>query len=1535
MAEPRPEALPEAVDFLTALGEELKWVKRRRTARKLRSLELDFQALAAAKTAAEAAEVASEAAETAAKMAKENVGTATTANATADELAATLEENASAEQAAELKATAEAAEAAVKSAKEKFGAATAAKASADEMAATAEEEESAKQVAEVKAADEAEAAAKEAIEAAEKIIEAAKAARKSAEALAADAAWSEEAKAAAAKSAASLEKKAAAAWGEADLKKAEAKRKREKAAAGKKAREAKAAVKVAVEKEADAKKLEAAAAGSAEAVSRRKEADAAKEEAERKIAGRGEVSTGCVLEDGLRANLCGLAISGGGIRSATFGLGVLQGLAATGLLKRFDYLSTVSGGGFIGSWLSAWIHREGIDDVCEKLKPARLRESPIAAEPAPSAERSTPTEPQAETRQITFLRRYSNYLAPIPSPFSVDGWVLIAIYLRNLLLNQFVLLLATLGVVFAARSISDVFDFVSVCGSAVLGSALISTAVAALGAAVCRLHVTPLRATRTLVDAKESASAPWCSVSLRFLVAKFRRARNPCFRWLRADVRRITPPWKAGWCGRLCIFLNREWRPFTSRTERERWELVLRCMFAAVVGAAAMTYPPFRWVIETDEVFWSFLLAVSVGGAATHYFLAGALPGVDVWGRLYGVIAGGLLGALAAFVANFLFKSINYLEIEESGLMIAVFGPPLLLTAFVLANFLQVGLLGTCLAPYEREWWSGLNARLAMAAVGWALTVGGVEFCPLIYEQAVRYEWQTPLAALLGSSWAVATASGLWAAWTSGGGGRKSRFRELLALVAPWMFLTGLFAAVALLAYWATFRLDLPLYLEDHGWSERNSWTDVWKEPVYTVVSLVCATICLLFAWGFGRQFGVNKFSLHDLYALRLIRCYQGASREHRSPDPMTNFDEDDDLHLAELAGPPKHRGWAEAGPFHILNGALNRSVGTVVPGREDESLAFLDRRAESFTFSPLRCGSKTTSYCPTSEFSLKPQDLGGAQKVYEAAAKLRSAESWYEEMSAKVSVFEAKVAHWTAEVPALKGLDSASDVLHAVRDAIWDAKRAVWEAKAIVVDAEHAIGEANRESVKSKFRAASSKVSIAESKIAAAEAKVAARLQSLQNPDPLKKGVRLGTAVATSGAAISPNGGFHTAAAVSALLTVFNLRLGAWFGNPGRKEHRGNNNPPPWYLLKELFTSARADGDYVYVSDGGHFENMGVYELIRRRCRFIVAVDPFGDPQRLEENLGNLVRKVRIDFGIRIEVASNATRTGPDGRSSGHVAVGRIFYGDVHVPPEEHDEKTYGPTFNYDANQGILVYLKAGLTGDEPADLLGYREANPLFPNDPILDQNFDEAQFESYRVLGLHTVNALFKEVGAGRERTSVTLTRESEGLKKLRREKTRELFERIYHVWLAPPAEMQAEYIRLNEVFAAIHEKLRSDPDLRRFARMLHEMPEAVHPSPVRAWDAPLAERLMAVEMLTLLENAFLRLQMERYHRHPINAGWLDVFDRWSRILEQCKLHDGYLAFCPPFRAFITKTLPQLRLLEVLPVPRMSIPPTPVKP
>jgi Patatin-like phospholipase len=144
--------------------------------------------------------------------------------------------------------------------------------------------------------------------------------------------------------------------------------------------------------------------------------------------------------------LAGLSFSGGGIRSATFGLGILQGLADMGLLHRFDYLSTVSGGGYIGSWLAAWMKRDGDPlNVEQQLKPNREQE----AEARRLLRRRLVAEEEPEP--IYHLRAYSNYLSPKLGALSLDSWTLVSLYLRNLLLNLTVLLPAVLALIAGAH----------------------------------------------------------------------------------------------------------------------------------------------------------------------------------------------------------------------------------------------------------------------------------------------------------------------------------------------------------------------------------------------------------------------------------------------------------------------------------------------------------------------------------------------------------------------------------------------------------------------------------------------------------------------------------------------------------------------------------------------------------------------------------------------------------------------------------------------------------------------------------------------------------------------------------------------------------------------------------------------------------------------------------------------------------------------------------------------------------------------------
>ncbi|MBN1568025.1 MAG: patatin-like phospholipase family protein [Acidobacteria bacterium] len=214
-----------------------------------------------------------------------------------------------------------------------------------------------------------------------------------------------------------------------------------------------------------------------------------------------------------------------------------------------------------------------------------------------------------------------------------------------------------------------------------------------------------------------------------------------------------------------------------------------------------------------------------------------------------------------------------------------------------------------------------------------------------------------------------------------------------------------------------------------------------------------------------------------------------------------------------------------------------------------------------------------------------------------------------------------------------------------------------------------------------------------------------------------------LGQAIAVSGAAANPNMGYHTSSSVAFLMTLFNVRLGWWFANP--RENAGGGLSPGfslWYLIKELFGSAGEDSRFVNVSDGGHFENLALYELIRRRCRVIIACDAECDKKLAFGSLGNLIRIAYVDFGarVKIDVSDIHPDKDRDNTSRRSFAIGTIEY--------------------CDGSRGVLIYLKSSLTGSEDESIQQYKASHADFPHETTGDQFFSEDQFESYRWLGHH---------------------------------------------------------------------------------------------------------------------------------------------------------------------------------------------------
>jgi hypothetical protein len=215
-------------------------------------------------------------------------------------------------------------------------------------------------------------------------------------------------------------------------------------------------------------------------------------------------------------------------------------------------------------------------------------------------------------------------------------------------------------------------------------------------------------------------------------------------------------------------------------------------------------------------------------------------------------------------------------------------------------------------------------------------------------------------------------------------------------------------------------------------------------------------------------------------------------------------------------------------------------------------------------------------------------------------------------------------------------------------------------------------------------------------------------------------------TAVGMSGAAVSSAMGRFKYGSTHALITLANVRLGMWMPNPAYIDNTLRLPAKPGYprrrlnyLLKELFRLYDPDDLYLYITDGGHWENLGLVELTRRQCREIFCIDAAGvDPAHFS-TIAEAITLAAQECGARIELPYDELRAAADSsKSPFDCTVGVIHYADHSI--------------------GVLWYMRSALTATENSRLLAYKEQNPIFPNDPTVDQFFNTERFECYRLLG-----------------------------------------------------------------------------------------------------------------------------------------------------------------------------------------------------
>ena len=936
------------------------------------------------------------------------------------------------------------------------------------------------------------------------------------------------------------------------------------------------------------------------------------------------------------ANRSALCLSGGGIRSATFGLGVLQGLARRSakpdgkykLLGEIDYLSTVSGGGYLGSWFSSWACRAGLNNVLDAL--------------------STPPRDlfDPEPKPLRHLRNFSNYLNPKLGFTSADTWTLVATVIRNLLLNWLVLLpfaaaalivpqlfgsvaamqpppewiAFAIGLIFAVASIAYMVNALPRAGRFLQPPFLLVSVSTTAVSSVCFALYWVWRGSgerdllRFVLFGIEYMIA---GAVVAAVIIAVRKQYSPGIKTTAACVATalaaaIGAGAFAGWIAYLMRDL---------RTVPGQWvALGIGLLFGVISIAYMVTDLPSAGNFRQSQARFNilalstmivssicFALFWSWGGAATGFRVSWFVA----FGMVYmaaGILLGGVAVALRVMVANtfpgfktavkysllgfvtavltgafsgWLGYNIGNLFVDGGHVgdgLYAVFAVPALVSILFFGQTILIGLTSDLTSDPDREWWARAAAWYLIVIVFWS-------------GFAAASIWGT--AAFL---WLKAVVTGAvgWAASRLGSSSKTSSGRQeeenkklpslpAMRLSAELMANLLLFAFLVLLAILlaavdtACSGVVRDWALNPPGWA----WWSSFSIPQAGAESIV---LLFLLALGSIASFfvDVNKFSLHAMYRSRLIRAYLGASNEDRHPHPLIGFDEHDNLALNQLRG---------TRPFHVVNIALNLVKG--------ENLAWQQRKAESFTATPLHAGSCRIAYQDTKNYG--------------------------------------------------RGDD----------------------------------------------------------------------------------GMTLGGAVTISGAAASPNMGYHSSPLLTIVMALFNARLGAWLANPG-PPGRGvwANEGPRWGIRSysdEVFGQTDDANAWVYLSDGGHFENLGIYEMVLRRMKNIVAVDAGADPKFQFEDLGNAIRKIRVDLGIPINFGKGL----PLSKDGGvHVAIGTIQYDAV-------DEG---------ACAGTIVYIKPSLCGKEPSDVSNYKAQNDDFPHQPTPDQWFDEAQFESYRQLGLHIVDELY---------------------------------------------------------------------------------------------------------------------------------------------------------------------------------------------
>jgi hypothetical protein len=1215
--------------------------------------------------------------------------------------------------------------------------------------------------------------------------------------------------------------------------------------------------------------------------------------------------------------LVGLAFSGGGIRSATFNLGVLQGLAQMKLLDRFDYLSTVSGGGYIGAWLIAWIRRRSMKDVAQGLRPE------WAMQPG-----------QSEPDEIYFLRQFSNYLTPKLGWLGADMWTVIATYIRNLILNLTVLIAAMTLLLIFPRFLAILVRQVWGLGDnlwwwwwvwTLITGALVLFALTRIVRSLSFFgrKASDWRKWEQTHDEFEWREAAWIVRQGKIAVgdesANWKTAEGQSLIDLFSAAERETKTTAISLADPLengDVFYAQEYQDFVLRAEFSAkangrsgiavWcpsqravdgNLIHVCGPSAdspVTGSIDNAEPVRAAALRptTNDLEISCVknrITVRINGETINSLRVApkAGAGSDCFQR--GSWKSGVVALRRTDDVQF-----HNLRVRSLPSSLASGGTQDQIQKWIVGPLFAAALLGVFLFRFGDVSPAGFNAGHAMRTmidpnattiIPWsfgrcALFAACLGGALVLLARVMALVWETFKSSSAGRArparnWGALASDiaretiSIAAASLLGGCGVRALYEAFLGRTLWEVIAWGPPALIGLTMLVLTTHIgllgkDMPDELRE-WWSRLGAWLFI-----YTLGwgALFATAFYAAPFFNYLGDFFVKSLSvawvastLWGVYSARSAATGEAKASTLRDLVAQVTpyifivgllllLSWGIDLLLPIIAVgfgtqlPPTLSGGYLGRHWQLMDSAnVWASLGTVMLGALLLSVIFSWRLdINQFSMHLLYRNRLGRCYLGASNRFRRAQPFTGF-----------AADDDFNLWELKDLLEEEKPAQ--AGAPARKRMTAPYLIINAALNLV-GGKELAWQ---------------QRKAASFVFTQQFCGYDFPE-------------LPPGYSPTPHYAAsvspVTLATAMAISGAAASPNMGYHTSPASAFLMTVFNVRLGWWLGNP-RSDTWERSSPGNVLvsLLRELFGLTSDEGKYIYLSDGGHFENLGIYELVRRRCRFILACDAEEDRAFGFGGLGNAIEKCRADLGVDIEIdVEPIRRRNEQDHAEWHCAIGKIHYGAV------------------DENQpaGILVYLKSSLTGDEPTDVLRYAAENAGFPHQSTGDQWFDESQFESYRALGCHIAQDVFGSVDA---------------IEKLSLRSKEQLFVELAQRWHPPSAATKDSFTQLTGPVIAIYDKLRTNKNLLFLTeqiypewRVLFENTERAGartpPDAVVQGDAKsLRSRLpkepedlqagfyICNEVIQIMENAYVDLQLEEEYDHPDNRGWLNFFRHWS--------------------------------------------------